>query len=134
MPTITLNTPQANDNSLKQLKEFAKKALMGEYSSALNPDAARLFGQIVESIEHQKVFSDDDVLSTIQAAQYLHVSRPHLVKLLKKGEMPFFMVETHHRVKFQDLEVYRKRREAISDVAMPKQTAAAHTTRRTCFC
>jgi len=38
------------------------------------------------------------------------MSRPHLIKLLEHGEIPFHFVGTHRRVYVKDLKTYEKRR------------------------
>jgi excisionase family DNA binding protein len=57
-------------------------------------------------------------LTTQQAADFLNVSRPHLISLLERQELPFHKVGTHRRVKFTDLEVYKKKFQDAAAVAM----------------
>ena len=57
-------------------------------------------------------------LTTQEAANILNVSRPHMVKLLEEGELPFHKTGRHRRVLFADLMGYKNRRDSASSRAM----------------
>lgn len=64
----------------------------------------------------------ETVLTTQQVADILGVSRPFVVKLIDKGELPAQLVGTHRRVRASDLaqwkaENKRKRLQTLNELA-----------------
>ena len=65
-------------------------------------------------------------MTTQEAAEFLEMSRPSLLKLLELGEIRFRKVGKHRRVLFQDVVKYRKRsmsdrHEALDELAFQAQ-------------
>jgi excisionase family DNA binding protein len=56
------------------------------------------------------IIEEDDEVSPEKAAEFLHISRPFLVKRLAAGEIPFHMVGSHRRILMSDLIEYKKKR------------------------
>ena len=48
-------------------------------------------------------------MTTQAAAEVLGCSRPHLIKLLESGVIPFTKVGRHRRIKFEDVKAYKAR-------------------------
>lgn len=57
-------------------------------------------------------------LTTQEAANILNISRPHMVKLLEDGKLPFHKTGRHRRVLFADLMNYKEQRDNESRTAM----------------
>jgi len=86
--------------------------LAGDDAMVVPREAAVLLAQILGYLangEGVTVMPDSAELTTQQAAEFLNVSRPYLIKLLETGKIPFRLVGTHRRVRFRDLREYKNR-------------------------
>lgn len=57
------------------------------------------------------IFRANESLSSQKAANFLKVSRPHLVQLLDAGAIPSYKVGSHRRVYLKDLKAFKEKRE-----------------------
>ncbi|MCW2929390.1 MAG: hypothetical protein JWM19_352 [Actinomycetia bacterium] len=86
--------------------------LAGDDAIVVPREAAVLLAKILgflASGEGVNVMPESAELTTQQAAEFLNVSRPYLIKLLESGEIPFRLVGTHRRIRFRDLDEYKSR-------------------------
>ncbi|RCJ14548.1 DNA-binding protein [Nostoc sp. ATCC 43529] len=67
--------------------------------------------QVMASGKNVSIVTHNPELTTQQAADLLNVSRPYLIKLLEQGELPYILVGTHRRIKFEDLIKYKQQRD-----------------------
>jgi excisionase family DNA binding protein len=71
--------------------------------------ALHLLNSIISNMAQGKsiaLMPTDAEVSTQQAAEILNVSRPHVIKLLEKGEIPHKKVGSHRRILLQDILKY----------------------------
>lgn len=64
-------------------------------------------------------------LTTVQAADILNISRPHLIKQIAAGALPHHMVGTHRRLKLVDVLAYRDQLDAQASEALDAMAAEA---------
>ncbi len=64
-------------------------------------------------------------VTTQEAADLLNVSRPHFIKLLEQGILPFHKTGKHRRIAFTDVVAYKAQRDRDSDAAMSALAAQA---------
>ena len=64
-------------------------------------------------------------LTTVQAAEFLRVSRPYLIKLIDQNEIDCRLVGTHRRIKLEDLIEYGAKLARDSEAAREELTKTA---------
>ena len=130
---ITL--PPSQEEQVGELHDLLQKEgsarLMGpggEPSLELPHAIFRLLMEIVELMQQGKAISIVPVtqeLTTQQAAEMLGVSRPFLVKLVERGEIPFHPAGTHRRVYLTDLMQYKRKRDQLRHEAINRMAQEA---------
>jgi len=79
----------------------------------LPPKVLQLIANMLGSLAQGKAVAlipkELDV-TTQQAAQFLNVSRPHLIRLLEQGEIAHHMVGSHRRIQLADVLDYKEKR------------------------
>ena len=94
----------------------------------LPAEVYRVLRQVVDIMRQGKatlVAPQGLLLTTQEAADFLGVSRPTLVKLLENGAIPFEKPNRHRRVRLQDLLAFQQRRRAERHSALNQLTEEA---------
>ena len=82
----------------------------GEHPSiALPPASLKIIGQILGMMSAGRpivLMPIKQEMSTVEAANFLNVSRPFVIKEIREGRLAHRMVGTHRRVAFSDLVEY----------------------------
>lgn len=97
-----------------------------EHSLLVPRSAYQLFVDALIQISQRKsatLIPVERELTTQQAANILNVSRPYLIELLEKGEIPYHMVGSHRRILAEDLATYQNKTNLQSDRALDELTA-----------
>lgn len=95
-------------------------------SLPLPASAARLLYEILRELADGHpvtVLPVHAELTTQQAADYLNVSRPYLIKLIDAGQIPCHKVGSHRRIHLQDIADYKRDFLAKRHAALDELTA-----------
>lgn len=138
MLTGLSKTPEAQVQTqaaaaLEQIQEASRQGstdhvrllLTKEVTVDLPPKAFELLVKVLGQLANGHgvtIMPSHAMLTTQQAADILSVSRPYLVNLLERGEIPFERVGRHRRIKAEELRRYqatdeKSRREAADELA-----------------
>lgn len=121
---VALRSPSGHSGSPSlRLREEGKETTV-DLPPELLPLLVEALGQLANG-NGVRVVAVHAELTTQQAADILNVSRPHLLKLLEAGAVPFHLVGTHRRVRLADLLVYKRHFEVVQDAALAELTAEA---------
>ena len=74
-------------------------------------NALKLLADILKEISKGNPISIVPIateLTTQAAAEFLGCSRPHIVRMLEQGEIPYTKVGKHRRIRFEDLADYKR--------------------------
>lgn len=106
-----------DDSVLRQLEEFIESVPVAELkspegrSTPLPHEVYEVLRDVVEAMSRGQAITvapHDQTLTTQQAADLLGISRPTLVKLLERGDIPFTQPGRHRRVRLADALSYRQ--------------------------
>jgi excisionase family DNA binding protein len=93
----------------------------------LSPGLSSLLMDLLRHVGHGDAVTLVPVgkmLTTQQAADILNISRPYLVSLIEKREIPHEMTGRHRRIKAEDLFAYKEKRDAKRSEALAALAAS----------
>lgn len=100
-----------------------------EQAIELPAGAVKLLQAILEDMASGRavtIVPQNAELTTQQAADFLNVSRPFVIQLLEQKKLPFRLVGTHRRVRFEDVLRFKdnidaERRKVLDQLAAEAQ-------------
>ena len=129
-PTTTPPRPHPEEQQLALDSYDALTALLGQLDENEHPEVAIDQGSetirlpryavnlLLDILRHAgkgravTIVPETAEMTTQAAANFLGCSRPHLVKLLEQGDIPFTKVGRHRRIQFSHLAAYKRRQKA----------------------
>ena len=114
---------QLSEQEMDQLQLILDLAEQNKRPSLIGPDGKEIplpeaiFGVMVTVIQGMRqgkamlLLPEDETFTTQAAANFLGMSRQHLVTVLESGAIPFHRVGAHRRIYFKDLRDYTKIRD-----------------------
>ena len=94
----------------------------GEHPSVEVPPAAlKLIGQLLGAMSEGRpvvLMPTEQEFTTVEAANFLNVSRPFVIKEMESGRLPYRKVGSHRRVVMDDLLAYAQKMRAQQTSAL----------------
>jgi excisionase family DNA binding protein len=95
---------------------------------ALPPAALRFIGQLLGAMSEGRpitLMPSKREFSTVEAANFINVSRPFVIKEIEAGRLKHRMVGTHRRIAFEDLVEYMNRLQQKQQAALERMASNA---------
>ena len=95
---------------------------------ALPPAALRFIGQLLGAMSEGRpitLMPSKREFSTVEAANFINVSRPFVIKEIEAGRLKHRMVGTHRRIAFEDLVEYMNRLQQKQQAALERMASTA---------
>lgn len=123
MPLIQL-TDKIPAETIAKARLEAKELLNHDFTiafpEAAHPEDTELISALAAGKDIQ-LRTHPQSMTTTQAARHIGISRPTLMKAIRNKDIPAHMVGTHHRLRFTDVEKFRKK--LLSEQAAEKGKA-----------
>jgi len=124
-PVALPESEEVQIRELNRMLQLGSPALVGADVERMElPNAVfRLLKDIARNMQLGRaivLIPENQQLTTQRAADLLGVSRPHLIKLLEAGELPYHKAGSHRRIYLKDLAAYQKRRDAERKAALDR--------------
>ena len=135
--TVTMPpSEEAQIQELHRLLQLGAPALLGLQGERLElPESVYLIlKDVVRNMRAGRAVTlvpEKQQLTTQSAANLLGFSRPHLIKLLESGALPYQKVGKHRRILLKDLMTFQKKRDverraALDDLARAEFAAGTY--------
>ena len=110
--STAIESYNALETVLKEIKDKSPEIEIEETQDKIRIPlkALKLLAEILKAMGDGKSISIVPIateMTTQSAAEFLGCSRPHLVKLLEQGKIPFTKIGKHRRVRFEDVSKYK---------------------------
>lgn len=114
---VALASYDALSSILEQIKSENPEIEIGETQEKIKVPvtALKLLASILRALGKGlpvSIVASATELTTQSAAEMIGCSRPHLIKLLEEGRIPFTKIGRHRRVKVEDVIKYRNQLKA----------------------
>lgn len=121
--SITVETASFAREAIARLGEGPLSVRNDASGEAVNlpPSVAHLLRQLLATLADGRTASVaplQEEMTPNEAAEFLNVSRPYVLKLLDEGALPYRMVGSHRRIPGDTLAAYKEQQRACSREAM----------------